>query len=94
MAALWPQAAGGIPFSMPASSSPRGDVITDLHEDLAAEQKARTTYDNLLRLVKDPEVADPFTFSEGERNCSSEIWRMFKNHTGTSGCEELLYYES
>ena len=37
-------------------------VITDLHEDLAAEQKARTTYDNLLRLVKDPEVADPLRF--------------------------------
>ena len=36
--------------------------LTDLHEDLAAEQKARTTYDNILRLVKDPEVCEPIRF--------------------------------
>ena len=36
--------------------------ITDLHEDLAAEQKARTTYDNILRLIKDPEICDPIRF--------------------------------
>lgn len=47
---------------MPASSSPRADPITDLFEDLAAEQKARSTYDNILRVVKDPEVADPIRF--------------------------------
>ena len=58
---VWPQAAGGIPFNACEFQS-KGDVITDLHEDLAAEQKARTTYDNLLRLVKDPEVADPLRF--------------------------------
>ena len=40
----------------------KGDAITDLYEDLAAEQKARTTYDNILRLVKDPEVCDPIKF--------------------------------
>lgn len=40
----------------------KGDVITDLHEDLAAEQKARTTYDNILRLVDDPDVRDPIKF--------------------------------
>ena len=59
--ALWPQAAGGIPFNACEFQS-KGDVITDLTGDLAAEQKARTTYDNLLRLVKDPEVADPLRF--------------------------------
>ncbi len=59
--ALWPQAAGGIPFNACEFQS-KGDVITDLTEDLAAEQKARTTYDNILRLVKDPEVADPIRF--------------------------------
>ncbi len=59
--ALWPQAAGGIPFNANQFQS-KGDVITDLMEDLAAEQKARTTYDNLLRLVKDPEVAEPLRF--------------------------------
>ena len=40
----------------------KGDAITDLHEDMAAEQKARTTYDNILRLVKDPDVVDPIRF--------------------------------
>jgi spore coat protein JC len=40
----------------------KGDPITDLHEDLAAEQKARTTYDNILRMVKDPDVSDPIRF--------------------------------
>jgi len=59
--ALWPQAAGSIPFNACEFQS-KGDAITDLEEDLAAEQKARTTYDNLLRLVKDPEVSDPLKF--------------------------------
>ena len=59
--ALWPQAAGGIPFNACEFQS-KGDSITDLFEDMAAEQKARTTYDNILRLVKDPEVADPIRF--------------------------------
>ena len=40
----------------------KGDAITDLHENLAAEQKARTVYDNLLRMIKDPEVRDPLKF--------------------------------
>ena len=40
----------------------KGDVIADLHEDLAAEQKARVTYDNLLRLIDDPDVRDPIKF--------------------------------
>lgn len=60
-AALWPQAAGGIPFNACEFQS-KGDVITDLMEDMAAEQKARTTYDNLIRLVKDPDVLDPLRF--------------------------------
>lgn len=59
--ALWPQAAGGIPFNACEFQS-KGDPITDLMEDMAAEQKARSTYDNILRLVKDPEVADPIRF--------------------------------
>lgn len=59
--ALWPQAAGGIPFNACEFQS-KGDPITDLTEDMAAEQKARTTYDNILRLVKDPEVCDPIRF--------------------------------
>lgn len=58
---IWPQAAGGVPFNANQFQS-KGDPITDLHEDLAAEQKARTTYDNILRLVKDPDVCDPIRF--------------------------------
>lgn len=58
---IWPQAAGGVPFNANQFQS-KGDVITDLHESLAAEQKARTTYDNILRVVKDAEVADPIRF--------------------------------
>lgn len=59
--ALWPQAASGMPWTATVFQS-KGDPITDLHEDMAAEQKARTTYDNILRLVKDPEVCDPIRF--------------------------------
>ena len=40
----------------------KGDPITDLHEDMAAEQKARTTYDNILRLCDDPDVLNPIKF--------------------------------
>lgn len=59
--ALWPQAAGGIPFNACEFQS-KGDVISDLVEDLAAEQKARTTYDNLMRLIKDADVYEPLKF--------------------------------
>lgn len=58
---LWPQSAGGVPFTA-AEFQSTGDPVTDLTEDMAAEQKARTTYDNILRLVKDAEVADPIRF--------------------------------
>ena len=58
---VWPQAASGTPFSSTVLQS-KGDPITDLFEDMAAEQKARTTYDNILRMVKDPDVADPIRF--------------------------------
>ena len=40
----------------------KGDAITDLTEDLAAEQKARTTYDNLIRIIDNPEVREPLKF--------------------------------
>ena len=54
---VYPQAAGGYPYNA-ATIAVKGDPITDLHEDLAAEQKARTTYENLLILADDPEVKD------------------------------------
>ena len=58
---IWPQAAGGVPFNANQFQS-KGDIITDLHEDMAAEQKARSTYDNILRLVKNPDVCEPIKF--------------------------------
>lgn len=58
---IWPQAAGGIPFNACEFQS-KGDPITDLFEDMAAEQKARSTYDNILRLIDDPDVIDPIRF--------------------------------
>lgn len=58
---VWPQAASGFPFTA-AQFQVTGDPITDLMEDLAAEQKARTTYDNILRLVKEPDVCEPIKF--------------------------------
>ena len=60
-AGVYPTAASGFPWSA-ASMQSKGDLITDLHENLAAEQKARTTYDNILRFVDDPDVADPIKF--------------------------------
>ena len=54
---VYPQAAAGFPY-MAATMAVKGDPITDLHEDLAAEQKARTTYENLLILADDPDVKD------------------------------------
>lgn len=58
---VYPVAASGEAFSALTFQSV-GDPLADLHEDLAAEQKARTTYDNLLRLVDDPDVREPLKF--------------------------------
>ena len=58
---IYPQAASGVPFSASTLQS-TGDIICDLVEDLAAEQKARVTYDNILRLVDDPDVREPIKF--------------------------------
>ncbi len=60
-AGIYPQAAGGAPFNAMCLAS-TGDAITDLSENMAAEQKARLTYDNILRLVDDPDVIDPIRF--------------------------------
>ena len=58
---IYPSSAAGVPFTAAYIQS-KGDVLTDLHEDLAAEQKARTTYDNILRLCDDPDVRDAIKF--------------------------------
>lgn len=58
---IYPVSAGGVPFSVQYFQS-KGDPITDLSEDMAAEQKARTTYDNILRLVDNDDVCDVIRF--------------------------------
>lgn len=58
---VYPIAASGVPFDMKYIGV-KGDVFADLNEDLAAEQKARVSYDNLLRLIDDPDVCDPIRF--------------------------------
>ena len=60
-AGVYPVAASGVPFDMKYIGV-KGDIIADLNEDLAAEQKARVTYDNILRLVDDPDVRDPIKY--------------------------------
>jgi len=58
---IYPTSASGTPWSAAGMQS-KGDVIADLVEDMAAEQKARVTYDNILRMVDDPDVRDPIIF--------------------------------
>ena len=60
-AGIYPASAAGVPFNAFAVAS-KGDAVTDLHESMAAEQKARTTYDNILRFCDDPDVIDPIRF--------------------------------
>ena len=60
-AGVYPQAASGTPMST-ATLAVTGDALADISEDMAAEQKARLTYDNILRLADDPDVIDPIRF--------------------------------
>ena len=64
---IYPVSASGVPFSATYFQS-KGDPITDLTEDMAAEQKARTTYDNILRLVDDPDILEPIRFCGNGRS--------------------------
>lgn len=59
--AVYPIAASALPWRAEYIQA-KGDIIADLHEDLAAEQKARVTYDNLIRLIDDPDILDPLKF--------------------------------
>lgn len=60
-AGVYPTASSGFPWSA-ASMQVKGDPIADLTEDLAAEQKARVTYDNILRISDDPDVNEVIKF--------------------------------
>lgn len=59
--AVYPVSASGVPFTAAYIQS-KGDPVADLHEDLAAEQKARATYENLINLADDPDVINPLKF--------------------------------
>lgn len=88
---VYPADANGMPWSA-ATIQVTGDTITDLHEDMAAEQKARTTYDNILRFCDDPDVKDPIRFlrereivhyqrfGEANREDCSKIPKARKTH--------------
>ncbi|MBQ3541854.1 MAG: manganese catalase family protein [Oscillospiraceae bacterium] len=83
---VYPTSASGFPWTA-ASMQVKGDPITDLSEDLAAEQKARTTYDNILRLSDDPDVNDVIKFLRerevvhfqrfGEANCPETVSSLY-----------------
>ncbi len=60
-AGVWPMAASGQAWTSNYIGV-KGDLLADLHEDMGAEQKARVTYDNLLRLIDDPDIRDPLKF--------------------------------
>ena len=80
--ALWPQAASGTPWSATTFQS-KGDPITDLHEDMAAEQKARVAYEHLIDLATDPKVIEPLLFLRQREivhfNRFQELYNYYKD---------------
>ena len=89
--ALWPQAAAGVPFTALEFQS-KGDAIADLTEDLAAEQKARTVYDNLLRMIPDPEVREPLKFLRARDRPFQRFGEALEKDEGAAGQHELLLF--
>lgn len=79
---IYPQSAAGVPFTAAYFQS-KGDPITDLTEDLAAEQKARSTYDNILRMCENPDVREPIKFLRQREivhfQCFGEALRMVQD---------------
>ena len=90
-AGVYPTAASGFPWSA-ASMQVKGDMIADLTEDLAAEQKARVTYDNILRMSDDPDVSDVIKFLRAREIVHfqrfGEALRLAKDRLG----EKNIYY--
>ena len=90
-AGIYPTAASGSPWNA-AGMAVKGDLIADLTEDLAAEQKARVTYDNILRLSDDPDVNDVIKFLRAREIVHfqrfGEGLRLAKDRLG----EKNIYY--
>ena len=90
---VYPQAAAGWPFNA-AVLAVKGDPIADLTEDLAAEQKARATYNNILRLSDDPDVNDAIKFLREreivhyQRFGDTKLTNSNRFHINTKGAEE------
>lgn len=89
---VYPANSNGMPFDALAIAV-TGDPITDLNEDLAAEQKARSTYDNILRLCDDPDVREPIKFLRQREIVHyqrfGEALRLLEdklNHKDKTGC--------
>lgn len=83
--AIYPASAAGVPFTAAYIQS-KGDPITDLYEDMAAEQKARSTYEYLIQLADDPDVIEPLRFLR-EREVVhfqrfGEALRIVQDHLG------------
>ena len=83
--AVYPVSAAGVPFTAAYVQS-KGDPITDLYEDMAAEQKARSTYEYLIQLADDPDVIEPLRFLR-EREVVhfqrfGEALRIVQDHLG------------
>ncbi|MDD6237778.1 MAG: manganese catalase family protein [Clostridiales bacterium] len=87
---IYPQAASGVPFSA-ATLQSTGDPIADLNEDLAAEQKARVTYDNILRLADDPDVRDAIKFLREREIVHYQRFGEALRHT-TEGLNSKNFY--
>ncbi len=89
---VYPQAAAGFPFTASVLAV-KGDPIADLQEDLAAEQKARATYEKLIDLCKDDQdVLDPLRFLKRERSGAfPKIWRSIKRSTRQTSRTKILY---
>ncbi len=91
-AAVYPIAASGLPWRAEYIQA-KGDVLADLHEDLAAEQKARVTYDNLIRLIDDPDILDPLKFlRERELVHYQRFAEALRNTTDKLDCKNFYAF--
>lgn len=90
-AAVFPQSAQGSPFSAAAIAS-TGDPLTNLYEDLAAEQKARAVYDNILRLSDDTDVNDVIKFLREREIVHFQRFGEALNKLQANACEKKKFY--
>ncbi len=89
--AVYPANAAGVPFTAAYLQS-KGDVIADLTEDLAAEQKARATYDNILRMCDDPDVSDVIKYLRAREVVHFQRFGEALRHVQDGQCEKGKMY--